>query len=63
MNNNTTNKAVKEFKRIFERIFNERLTDEEACEKARRLLELYKTIYLHTKLKESKNYEQRRKDN
>lgn len=58
-----TQEAVKEFQKIYERMFNERLTNEEASEKAKRLLELYKTIYLHTKLKESKNYEQRRKDN
>ena len=38
-------KAVEEFRGIYEKIFNERLPETEAEEKARNLLNLYKVIF------------------
>ena len=34
-------KAIKEFKEIYERVFNETLTDAEASRRANRLIDLY----------------------
>jgi len=47
-------KAIKEFKEIYEKEFQEKIDDVIAQEKARRLLNLYKIIY-GTMLRENEN--------
>jgi len=37
--------AIEEFKRIYERNFKERLSDDEIFHRATKLLNLYKTVY------------------
>lgn len=38
-------KAVQKFKKLYEQRFKEKLSDEEACQRANNLLNLYRTVY------------------
>lgn len=48
--------AVEEFKRLFKKRFKEELTDEEACRRATKLLNLFRAVY-GSKIKNQKNEE------
>ena len=46
--------AIEEFKKLFKKRFKEELTDEEAYERATRLLDFYKLLYGTKKRKRKK---------
>jgi len=47
--------AIEEFKQIYKKEFKEELTDQEAYERATRLLEFYKLLYKIHKTEKDKN--------